>query len=183
MSHLGKPLGEVLLNDASHRYWGDVSASVLNLSLSSQGQEKIWCFFSISINSDDITSPPSLLWWDDISNLGSISSRTNWHWFFFFFFFFLAPFLRTQQIHKAKEAIILWLKTCWDGFSVPTGRTWGSQTAVLLCAACSCAGAGLGSLLSVCCRHAYVLTGVCVPFDFQSCRLVWFKIDKSWIEF
>lgn len=87
MSHLGKPLGEVLLNDASHRYWGDVSASVLNLSLSSQGQEKIWCFFSISINSDDITSPPSLLWWDDISNLGSISSRTNWHWFFFFFLF------------------------------------------------------------------------------------------------
>ena len=91
--------------------------------------------FLFYINSDDITSPPSLLWWDDISNLGSISSRTNWHWFFFFFF--LAPFLRTQQIHKVKEAIILWLKTCWDGFSVPTGRTWGRLTTVLLSAAWS----------------------------------------------
>ena len=109
--------------------------------------------FLFYINSDDITSPPSLLWWDDISNLGSISSRTNWHWFFFFFLF-LSSFLEDSANSQSEGSDNSLAKNLLRWFFCPHWENLGQPDHSAPLGRLELVGAGLGSLLCVRCRHA-----------------------------
>ena len=151
MSHLGKPLGEVLLNDASYHYWGDISASVLNLPLSSQGREKIWCFFSTLIV---MISHPLHLSCDEMTSATLEAFRLEPTGIDFFFFLFLSSFLEDSANSQSEGSDNSLAKNLLRWFFCPHWENLGQPDHSAPLGRLELVGAGLGSLLCVRCRHA-----------------------------